>query len=86
MVIPSILSRASLYFDAKAPNQASPGNAAPAPVVEGVNVTVSQRAESLARQVNAVDQAKVESLKRRFSDGSYNVNPLQLAQAMLAKG
>jgi flagellar biosynthesis anti-sigma factor FlgM len=88
MAITSIHSRASLPAEQVQPKQSSPAaaHASRAPTAEAVHVRVSSEAQSLARQANGVDQAKVEALRQRFAEGSFKVKPEELARAMIAKG
>lgn len=89
MVIPSILSRASLYFQpTTAAKQAPSGSrdAEKSKSSDGVRVSVSPTAERLAKESRAVDVAKVEALRQRRAEGSLNVDHLGLARAMLAQG
>lgn len=88
MVIPSILTHASLHFDAKARNHAAFSNAGASRSrgVDEVHVKVSARAETLSRQSSSVDHAKVEELRRRVAAGSFKVDHLELAHAMLGQG
>lgn len=88
MQIPSILSRASLLFQATtAPRQAaSPEADVPlTKPTEGVSVKVSAEAESLAKESSAVNRARVEELRQRFAAGTFTVDHLGLARAMLAQ-
>lgn len=89
MVIPSILSRASLYFQPTPAAKQAPSSetsAGKSRSAEGVEVKVSPAAERLAKESRAVDHAKVDELRQRFSAGSYSVDHLGLARAMLASG
>lgn len=89
MVIPSILSRASLYFQPTPAAKQAPSSetsAGKSRSAEGVEVRVSPTAERLAKESRAVDHAKVEELRERFSSRSYSVDHLGLARAMLASG
>ena len=88
MHIPTILSRASLLFQTtSAPKQAPSVDAeATRPKsMDGISVKVSQEAESLAKQSDAVNQSKVDELRQRFAVGAFNVDHLGLARAMLAQ-
>jgi flagellar biosynthesis anti-sigma factor FlgM len=53
---------------------------------DGVKVTVSRAAETLAKKTSGVDQSKVDSLKAMMAAGSFSVDHLQLARTMLARG
>ena len=60
-----------------------------APAAAADNVSLSAKAQSLARlesrvaQAPEVDRKKVEAIKQSIAEGSYKVNPEQIARAML---
>jgi negative regulator of flagellin synthesis FlgM len=72
-----------------AANQSSNNPALSKPAAAGDNVSLSAKAQSLARlesrvaQAPDVDRKKVDAIKQSIAEGRYTVNPEQIAKAML---
>jgi flagellar biosynthesis anti-sigma factor FlgM len=89
MQIPSMLSRASLLFQAtsaspKATSAAQAETSTPR-TSDGVSVKVSSQAADLAREARTVNHARVDELRQRFAQGAFSVDHLSLARSMLAQ-
>ncbi len=67
---------------------AKPQASAPAPTAQTDSVTLSAAAQtgtallSAARNASGVDQASVGAIKAALANGTYNVSPEELAQAI----
>lgn len=68
-------------------NAAQTGSSAPAAAVDTVNITsAASQLQSLEKQLASlpvVDVQRVDSVKREISNGTFEINPAQIADKMI---